>query len=277
MKLACNYAIVRFLPYAETGEFVNVGVALMCPEAGFFDFQLAHKRQRVTGFFKELDKGIYTAGLKYFEEELKSLRAALWLRYAKPAGTVFEKDYALGIFRELVKPRESIFRFSGARTALTDNPAKHLTTLYAYYVERQFATKEHHETVMAHRLRTLFSQYNLAHLYKAEPVGDETYSVSVPLVHRQGGKVLKAIKPLDLNRETPTKVYEHGDLWISRVKRLEHIHQLPEEMLFTVQGPAGGEEERRAFDEVCSELKALRVEILPVEDKAGVIEFAKVA
>lgn len=30
-KLACQYAVVRFLPYAETGEFANVGVALACP------------------------------------------------------------------------------------------------------------------------------------------------------------------------------------------------------------------------------------------------------
>jgi len=277
MKLACNYAVARFLPYAETGEFVNVGVALMCPEVGYFDFQFARKRQRVTGFFKELDKAIYTAGLKYFREELTSLRATLWLRHAKPTGAVFEKDYALAVFRELVKPRESIFRFSAARTVLAVNPAEQLQHLYDFYVDRQFATKEHHETVMAHRLRILFSQYNLAHLYKAQAVGDESYSVSIPLVYRAGGKVLKAIKPLDLNRETPSKVYDHGDLWIARVKRLKQINQLPDEMLFTVQAPTQGEKQQHAYDEVCDELAELQVEVLPAEDKAGVIAFAKVA
>jgi hypothetical protein len=277
MKLACNYAIARFLPYAETGEFVNVGVALMCPEAGFFDFQLAHKRQRVTGFFKELDKGIYSAGLKYFKEELMSLQDALRLQYGKFAGTVYDKDYALGVFRELVKPRESIFRFSAARTALADDPGALLRNLYADYIDRQFATKEHHETVMAHRLRKLFSQYNLAHLYKAQPVGDDRYSVAIPLVHSQDGKVLKAIKPLDLNRDTPTKVYDHGDVWIARVKRLRQIDRLPGKMLFTVQAPAKGLQQQHAFDEVCGELKALHVEVLPVEDKVAVVEFARVA
>jgi hypothetical protein len=149
MKFACNYAIARFLPYAETGEFVNVGVALICPEAGFFDFQLARKKRRVTGFFKELDKTIYAAGLKYFCEELTSLRGALRLRDIKRASGGFEKEYALGVFRELVKPRESIFRFGAARTVLADDPAEHLRELYAFYVERQFATKEHPETSTA--------------------------------------------------------------------------------------------------------------------------------
>ncbi len=32
-KVACNYAIIRFLPYPETEEFVNVGVVLACPSA----------------------------------------------------------------------------------------------------------------------------------------------------------------------------------------------------------------------------------------------------
>jgi len=27
---ACNYAMLRFLPYPETGEFVNVGVVVNC-------------------------------------------------------------------------------------------------------------------------------------------------------------------------------------------------------------------------------------------------------
>lgn len=39
----CNYAVVRFLPYRETGEFVNVGVVLYCREAGFFDVALEPK------------------------------------------------------------------------------------------------------------------------------------------------------------------------------------------------------------------------------------------
>jgi hypothetical protein len=33
-KLACNYAVLRFLPYPETGEFVNIGVAIGCPDKG---------------------------------------------------------------------------------------------------------------------------------------------------------------------------------------------------------------------------------------------------
>ena len=44
-----NYHVVRFLPYPETGEFVNVGVILFCPQLGFFDFKIeTHRSRRAT-------------------------------------------------------------------------------------------------------------------------------------------------------------------------------------------------------------------------------------
>ena len=32
-EVACNCAIARFRPCSETGEFVNVGIVLFCPQA----------------------------------------------------------------------------------------------------------------------------------------------------------------------------------------------------------------------------------------------------
>jgi len=39
-KLACQYALLRFRPFAETGEFANVGIVMLAPEARFFGFRL---------------------------------------------------------------------------------------------------------------------------------------------------------------------------------------------------------------------------------------------
>ncbi len=47
-KLACRYAILRFLPYTETGEFANVGVVLACPATGYFGFKLETRRYAFT-------------------------------------------------------------------------------------------------------------------------------------------------------------------------------------------------------------------------------------
>ena len=77
MKYACQYAIVRFLPYAETGEFANVGIVLTCPQTGYFDFKLLKRVSRISAFFEELDASIFRNVRKTFTAELTRLRSVI--------------------------------------------------------------------------------------------------------------------------------------------------------------------------------------------------------
>lgn len=73
--LACRYAIVQFMPYAETGEFANVGVVLACPQTGYFDFKLQTRRYaRVTAFFDELHRDVYVGAIKTMQSELERIQ-----------------------------------------------------------------------------------------------------------------------------------------------------------------------------------------------------------
>lgn len=41
MRVPCQYAIIQFMPYPETGEFANVGVVLACPQMRYLGARLA--------------------------------------------------------------------------------------------------------------------------------------------------------------------------------------------------------------------------------------------
>src|SRR4051812_18233105 len=71
-QLVCNYAPVRFLPYREIGEFVNVGVVVHCPQTDHFIYRLVPLKRtgRVTKFFPELDPKLFKAGLQGIAREL---------------------------------------------------------------------------------------------------------------------------------------------------------------------------------------------------------------
>lgn len=70
-KIACQYAIVRFAPFVETGEFANVGILMIAPKERFFGFKLETRRHgRITRFFEELDRKHYTQALYQVREEL---------------------------------------------------------------------------------------------------------------------------------------------------------------------------------------------------------------
>ena len=59
-KVACQYAIVRFAPYVETGEFANVGIVMMAPKQRYFKFEVELKRYgRITKFFDDVDAKLY--------------------------------------------------------------------------------------------------------------------------------------------------------------------------------------------------------------------------
>lgn len=131
----CNYAVVRFLPYRETGEFVNVGVVLFCRESKFFDIAFeTRKRKRITDFFPEMDQSLFANGRQIFHEELTRVKRLLCADSPK-----LDDDTRLGVFRELVRPRESVFRFGEVGTVLANDPVGKLSELFDRYVNRQFA------------------------------------------------------------------------------------------------------------------------------------------
>ena len=217
----CNYAVVRFLPYRETGEFVNVGVVLFCRQAGFFDVALeTQRRKRVTDFFPELDRDLFSAGRQAFHEELRRVKKLL--HHDQPT---LDGEACLGVFRELVRTRESVFRFSEVGTVSAEDPARKLAELFERYVNRQFAkTREYQETVMAHRLAEVLRAHELIrHYHLNQKVGNDEFHVLLPIVsaaRNPQGVPRRAIKTLDLDRDEPTKIYDHGDMWVKRVERL---------------------------------------------------------
>jgi hypothetical protein len=143
---ACRYAVVQFLPYAETGEFANVGIALLCPETAYFGFRLQNTRRtkRITQFFDRLDRTVFSRAMALFQEELQ--RVEQYLRdEIFPARNA---DAARQAFIALTHPREAIIRFAPVRAVMTAAPEQELAALFNRYVEHDFATLEHREDVL---------------------------------------------------------------------------------------------------------------------------------
>jgi hypothetical protein len=275
-KCVCNFAVVRFLPYPETGEFVNIGIVMACPQTGLFDYRIETKqRGRITGFFPELDAAVLLDGRRAFIAEIKRLKDAL-NRHARPDQQAFDFDRKdlVAIFRELVKPRESVFRFSEIGTVLARKPDRALQDLFEYYVKRQFAQhNEYHETIMTRRLTRVFRAEHIVE-YRQRKFGNDLYHVTLPFVKEQGGRAVRAIRPLDLDKQDSTRIIEYGDKWKLRVERLREMQDFPERMLFVVRQPESGKR-RQAADAAREELDRLEVQTVSEADRAELVEFAK--
>jgi len=265
-NLVCNYTMVRFLPYRETGEFVNVGAIVYAPEAKIFQFKLTGKsNKRVRGFFPEMDQTVYRAAIEALRREL--------MRQQMQYAAMDNLAHGLDTFRNLLRRKETLLHFAepGMRIG---TPADVLDAIYADYVERNFAqTVEYQEGMMRSRLGKWLKEWGIKKKYKTDlTVGDTLFHLTLPFVHAEQGKVIAAIKPLDLDRGEPTKIYDHGGLWIQRFKRLQERNHLPERMIVPVRMPPAGQS--IAADQIFLELIQLNVKAVSFNDQQQIHTLA---
>lgn len=276
-QFVCNYAIARFRPYRETGEFVNVGVVLLCPQLDYFGHAFERrKHKRITDFFPELDFDIFKTGLGGLQKELA--RVTGQNDETRQFIHDSEAQLRIGAFKELVRTRESLFHFGEVGTVLAADPKAKLAELFDFYIKRQFARdREYQEIIMRRRLGDFLQKVNLARFYKQDQrVGDDNYHVVLPFVHFEGNTPRKAIKPLHMDKPMTTDIYRHGDAWISTVRRLRQINRLPKDFLFAVRYPGPNAKGQAAAQDICNELQKLGTQTVPFADTETIRRFAQV-
>ena len=273
-KFACQYALLRFRPFVETGEFANVGIALIAPEARFFGFRILKRYARITQFFHQLDRLIYLDGRQLFKEEMD--RFAVELRRLALDGRKTQPDVVLArnLFAEVVRPREAMLQFADQRVVMAEDPKAKLLQLFDHYVERNFVTKEYQERLLENNVRKLLFNAQVGARYQREKVGTEDFAVNFPFVDMVEGKAERVIKPLYLAQGDSTKILTHGGQWVDKVRRLRKRNALPPNVLFPVTQPAANTKPYHAFQEIMQDLLAENVQVVAADDERQILKFA---
>lgn len=273
-KTLCQYALLRFRPFVETGEFANVGIVLMAPEKRFFGYRLLTRYGRVTQFFNELDRKVYLNARALFKEELDRFTAELRRAALDGRKSVADVDLANNLFGELTRPREAILQFDDPRLALAEDPKAKLQELFEHYVERNFVTKEYQERLLESSVRKMLFRAKIGNEYQRQKIGGADFAVNFPFVHMDEEKATRIIKPLFLAQPDTTRLLTHGGQWVDKIRRLRKRNALPENVLFPVTAPAQGTRQFAAFEEIQAELAEQEVQIAPANDEALILEFA---
>ncbi|MES2350439.1 MAG: DUF3037 domain-containing protein [Pseudomonadota bacterium] len=272
MNIACHYAIVRFTPFIETGEFANVGVVMFAPGVRFFAFRLmVNRHARISNFFEGLDPKVFKASISSLREEMARLALIL-----NQTGTL-DKEALLRIWSELIKPRETMLRFSEPRLVLAEDCQSKLLELYDYYVSHNFANKEYQEKLLERAVSGWLRDAGLQTKFHAARIGNDEYHAHFPFVAGSEEHPEKIIKPLNLNYADAAKIIDHGGQWLYRIDALKKRDLLPPRVLFTVKGPESEDPtpRGRARNEIVAELKAKNVIVVKHGSVTPVIEFAR--
>lgn len=271
MNIACHYAIVRFTPFIETGEFANVGLVMFAPATRYFGFELVGNRfARVTNFFEGLDAKVFKASISNLRDEMARLSSLL-----QQPGTL-DKESTLRIWSELIKPRETMLRFSEPRMVLAENCPSKLLELYDYYVGHNFATKEYQEKLLERAVGGWLREAGLQNQFHPARIGNDDYHAYFPFVSGSEQQPEKVIKPLNLDHTDAAKIIDHGGQWLYRIDALKKRALLPPAVLFSIKGPAPKESSPRgrAKDEIVAELQSRDVLVIPHGAVQSIINFA---
>ncbi len=273
---ACQYAIIRFLPYPETGEFANIGVVLACPDAGYIDAKLMPSRRtrRVTGFFDQIEAKVVRAVVVDLQREIERIKGWVAER-PHPDNAMLVRQ----AFDNLTRPRETLMRSSEARVVLAAEPAVTLSELYARLVEREFDGNAQQDRQAERAVRAIIRGANVRGGFSPGSIGDDELHAFLPFVRMHGETPVAAIKPLDLAKDEPTKVFDAGGLWVDRVHRMRRRNLLPDHMLFAVRAPdaRAGAAVIRAAKEIMSDLREAQTDVATTDDVAGITRFVEEA
>lgn len=245
--IICNYAVLRFQPYPETGEFANLGIVMLCNNGLFLQRSETRQRQRITHFFDKLPAEVFTQARREFLAELR--------RVVK-LGDKHADDPAMQrrLFQHLVAPSETMFRFSPPGTVATADPHRALDELFMRYVHHDFSQRQNAEAQLTTRVGQWLRSFQ-DRRYTERSLGSELLQVKFPLVWQDAGIAKQAIKPISFDLDDSSSIIEKGDKWEKRMQRLKAAGAAPKDTVFVCHAPSAKSGPLlRAYQEIYHEL-----------------------
>ena len=210
MKQPILYSFVRYRPYFETGEFVNVGLLMCEPERKKLTYRLVNKNnKRVTDFF-------YRS--KLFESVRDTINEELQYIVNQHFDEMSAQEMAR-FFHHYVDVKEGIAQYSNAAVGIVD--------------QEQTILKQYKALFKAENDQLLLN-------YKQHIVKGEMAKFTLPLAlkNQDENHILKAVKPLAFDQVESPSMIEHCDNWVSKINRAEEEGLLKKEnILFTLDTP----------------------------------------
>ncbi len=272
MSAIYQYSIIRFLPFADLGEFANIGIIALDRANKVLQFRLARpKFRRLREFFGDDAYRAYGAAIEHLRTELDALTTSdgFW--------TNWEPERA---FAHLTRRHETSIVFSDVRTLLSQDRIDDVVDkLFQRLVQRQ--RQEGHDLNLIKDIRHELVTNGIRG-FRAIRVADDVVPVTFPLAHRNG--TLNAIQPMVFSQKSPLAVFDHGAMWKRRLAYLLDRGKIGDRsVLLAIDPPAvdAGSSLQSAYLEAMIEIRSLPFEAITAEVDGRInhriVEFAEAA
>ena len=121
-----DYAVLRVVPSAERGEFINVGVVMHCPALTYLGCRVHFDEDRVRTLWPDQDLPVIRQHVEAFAR----------ICQAEPKAGPIAQLSRRERFHWMVAPRSTVIQVSPVHTGLCDDPRATLEELFRRLVLR---------------------------------------------------------------------------------------------------------------------------------------------
>ena len=284
MKRTYDFATIGFRPIPETQEFVTIGVVALDAMARQFGFVLLEpqKTARILAMFPKVEKSLFREARAKLEEELTSIRNAVnGLHPVVDVPLLVDfRDKQDGLFAAITSPREGMFCFPVKGRRMATGMEDVLKVLNTRFIEQHTpGDQQIGEQEMARNLKNILRAARILTSYKQNAtIGPASYQVTFAFAHlMDDNRADRAMRPLNLDLPTSTDIYNHGDEWIQKMRRLKRLGFRPERCLIATRTPRGDDHLRmEAFRQIREELLADEFTCIGESETENLLDFARI-
>lgn len=223
MKLPFQAVAVRYVHDVLTGEFLNIGVVLLCPAAPYAGARFISRWSRVRAAFPN-------AELSHVRRLGGAIQKACDQLYPHRGDTLplAREDDVLAFLSRVLPPDDAGIQFSSVIRGVTADPARTLVELTARYAERYLPEDAERAPrtdadVRDAFLRKLAARVDMQHELMPATLRWETYQYDFDTAWRNGK--LNIAQPVSLDLLEPRAIKEKVMTWTGRVVTLHPSRQ----------------------------------------------------
>jgi len=219
---------LRYYPDLTTGEFLNVGIALVCPDAGWWDLRVLTQMRRVSRLFPTAQVESVSRVLSHVVDRISA--------YKRKQGPSVELAFAPGepfaLVKQIVGETIGALRWSEGDVieGVTEHPESELNRLFETMIHAGRRSRGGEDELGRPATATTVARDELTALMRFEfqardvwrrlqPVTIESYTPHTFRYAYQNGH-LHVFEPISLLARTPERVFSKGETWRGRLDRL---------------------------------------------------------
>jgi len=212
-KTPFHFKVLRYIHDSFTGEFLNVGLAMLSPQGSFFKVRLLHKYARITGAFPTADGEHYRHYITSLQTKFDILSEAVDSKQL--TFTPVLPDTLDALLATVLPPDDSAVQFGPVQGGMAADLDAVFTDLYYRLVEAHIAPEEH----LSRNEQDIWNLYSrplrgreIIQLLRSTVI--RTPKDDVELEHAWKNGHWKALQPISFDLQNPGSIKKKAYQWL---------------------------------------------------------------